>query len=273
MEKKQKIAISISSDILEKVDAKIDKVEFKNRSHVIEGFIRKWLELTDDTGWIIVANENRWDWKYPFEYSKNLITVDGKTLIEKQIESLEEANVSKIVIAVSNETWDIENFLSNKKYKAKILFIQVSEETDSWEILLLWQELLQTQKTLFILGDNYFHNLSITDLLYCHNNSNAKLTIVVKPEFDSNKFGNIELQWNQISSFKEKPSDKSNGSYIVNTGVYIIDNSILPDRTDNFKLEYDFFPQYIKKFWAKAYFHNWAWFHVQSDDVVKELSW
>jgi len=41
MQKKQKIAISISADILKRVDAKVDKVQYKNRSHVIEHFIRE----------------------------------------------------------------------------------------------------------------------------------------------------------------------------------------------------------------------------------------
>jgi metal-responsive CopG/Arc/MetJ family transcriptional regulator len=41
MKNKQKITITISADILKKVDQKIDKIHFKNRSHVIEGFVRE----------------------------------------------------------------------------------------------------------------------------------------------------------------------------------------------------------------------------------------
>ncbi len=264
MEKKVKVAISINSDILQKVDDKIDKVEFKNRSHVIESFIRKWLELNDDIGWIIVANENRWDWDYPFSHSKALISVDWKTLIEKQIEALEKASISKIIIAISQQTSDIQTFIESKNYKIHIEYIVVWEDTDSWDILLIGQNLL---------WDNYFHDLNIIDLVYCHNNTDADLTIVIKPEYNSQNFWNIELQWNKISDFTEKPLSKSQWTHIVNTGVYIIENDIIPKQQKGFKLEYDFFPQYIKKFGAKAYFHNWPWFHVQSDEVVKQLSW
>ena len=272
MEKKQKVAISISAEILLKVDQRVDRVEFKNRSHVVESFIRKWLELGDDIGAIIVANENRWEWVYPFGYSKNLIQVDGKTLLEKQLEILEQASIWKVVIAISDQTRDIQKFLENRKYKIQIVFLEVWEESDSWEILLRAQNILQTPKNIFILWDNYFHNLNLTDLVYCHSNGDSKLTIVIKPEYNSKSFGNIELQWNKISQFKEKPSLDSDSTHIVNTGVYIIDSEIIPDIQNNFKLEYDFFPQYIEKFGAKAYFHNWAWFHVQSDEVLKMLS-
>ena len=271
MKKKVKVAISIDSDTLQKVDDKIDKVECKNRSHVIEGFIREWLELHDDIWGLIMANENRWEWNYPFSYSKGCISVDWKTLIEKQIESLEKAGLNKIMIAISEDTIDIKTFIESKNYRVNIEYLKVGETTDSWDILVLWKDKLQVKKIIFLLWDNYFHDLNIMDLIYCHNHSVANLTIVVKPEYKSQNFWNIELQWNNISGFREKPSSESEGTHIVNTWVYIINSNIVPEKKKDFKLEYDFFPQYIKKFWAKAYFHNWPWFHIQSDDVVKEL--
>jgi metal-responsive CopG/Arc/MetJ family transcriptional regulator len=48
MSYKEKITISISKDLLEQIDNKIDKVNFKNRSHVIDNFVREGLKLRND---------------------------------------------------------------------------------------------------------------------------------------------------------------------------------------------------------------------------------
>ncbi|MDR2411317.1 MAG: ribbon-helix-helix domain-containing protein [Candidatus Peribacteria bacterium] len=41
MVKKEKITISLDNNLLLKIDEKIDKVNFKNRSSVIEKFVRE----------------------------------------------------------------------------------------------------------------------------------------------------------------------------------------------------------------------------------------
>jgi metal-responsive CopG/Arc/MetJ family transcriptional regulator len=41
MQKKEKIAITIDKQILAQIDNKVDKINFKNRSHVIENFLRE----------------------------------------------------------------------------------------------------------------------------------------------------------------------------------------------------------------------------------------
>jgi len=38
---KKKIAITIDSKLLEIIDNKVDKIKYKNRSHIIENLIRK----------------------------------------------------------------------------------------------------------------------------------------------------------------------------------------------------------------------------------------
>jgi metal-responsive CopG/Arc/MetJ family transcriptional regulator len=48
MELKRKITISISPELLKHIDSKIDKINFKSRSHVIENFVRDGLSLKKD---------------------------------------------------------------------------------------------------------------------------------------------------------------------------------------------------------------------------------
>ena len=79
---------------------------------------------------------------------------------------------------------------------------------------------------------------------------------------------NIEIQWNNIINFIEKPKQNKNLSNLINTWVYLINSEIIPDNSKNKKIETDFFPNFVKNKKAKAYFHNWKWFHLQSDEVL-----
>jgi NDP-sugar pyrophosphorylase family protein len=49
-------------------------------------------------------------------------------------------------------------------------------------------------------------------------------------------------------NFREKPKNIDNGTHIINTGFYIINADIVPEKSGDYKLEYDFFPQYVQKF-------------------------
>ena len=283
---KKKIAITIDSKLLEIIDNKVDKIKYKNRSHIIENLIRKWLNLKKDVWAVIIANENRWDIadssdKYPFTFSKALIQIDWKYIIEKHIENLITAWVTKIIIAYSSETKDIKNHLEstfNKnilkfiKNNINIDYIEVSKNDDSWIILEIANAVLNTKKIITILSDNYFVNLNLTDVLESHNNQESKLTIIVKPDFNLTSYWNIELKWNKIINFQEKPPDLDSWTWIINTWIYIIESSIITNKWENYKLEYDFLPNYIKKFKANAYFHNSPYFHIQSNKILEELN-
>lgn len=56
---------------------------------------------------------------------------------------------------------------------------------------------------------------------------------------------------------------------MVNTGVYLINSSIIPDDSSNYKIESDFFPKIIQSLKVKAYFHNGFWSHIQEDEKLQ----
>ena len=269
MTNKEKITISIRSELLQKVDEKVDRVNFKNRSHVIESLEWEWLKLRQDLWAIIVANEKKWnDGSYPLDIPKCLIKVDGKTLIEKHLQSLKQANIEKCIIAVWYEKEQIKDFLKNKSFWVDITFSDFDEQDESQKVISECSKTLRTNKCLVILWDNYFHNLNLTDFIYYHNTNSQYLSIIVKTIEASQGYGNIKLEGNNIVGFVEKPLHREDISFIINAGVYLMNIEILPDSIDNSKIEGSFFPNFVKTNKAKAYFHNGKWFHIQDDETL-----
>ncbi len=267
---KDKITISISKSLLTQIDNKIDKVNFKNRSHVIDSLVREWLKLRQDVWAVILAHEKKWNsWEYPLDIPKVLIKIDGKTLLEKHLENLKTANIDNVVIAVSYKKEMIIDFVNKKFFWLKVTFLDVNEDDLSLKIISEANKILDTNKILTILGDNYFYPLNLTDFIYYHNINNSDLTIIVSTIDLSNWYWNIKLEWNNIVKFVEKPKTKEDISYLINAWIYLMDSSKIPSSTENLKIEKALFPDFVKKAKVKAYFHNWKYFHIQDDKILK----
>lgn len=266
---KEKITISISNNLLWKIDDKIDKLNFKNRSHVIESLVWEWLKLRWDLWAIILAHDKNWDsWEYPLSIPKALIQVDGVTLIEKQLIMLQKANIERCVIAVWYEKAQIKDFLKKKKFSLDIDFFDCNEYDESQKVIWEASQILKTSKWLVMLGDNYFHNFNLTDFIHYHNTNNVPLSIVVKTIEASQGYWNVKLEGNNIIWFVERPNTKEDITFIVNAGIYLLDLDILPETSKNLKIETDFFSNFVTNNKTKAYFHNGKWFHFQNDDTL-----
>ena len=270
MIKKEKITISLDSNLLLKIDAKIDKVNFKSRSNVIENFIREWLKLKNDIWALIIANDENWNDKdYPLEIPKVLINIDWKTLLEKQLEMLEKANIQNVILAIWHWKEQVKKFLRKKKFQININILEVDLKDKTWKVLEKAKKFILYDKLLVLLWDNYHNNFNLLDFIYYHNTSDTDLSIVVKANNASEGYWNIKLEWNNIVKFVEKPQTKDDITFIVNTWIYLLNTNIVPETWKNTKIETDFFPDYVILNKAKAYFHNWNWFHLQDNETLR----
>jgi NDP-sugar pyrophosphorylase family protein len=266
---KNKITISITNDILKQVDDKIDNDLLKNRSNVIENLLRKWLNLKEDVWALILAHDRNWeDSVFSLDIPKVLIKIDGKSLLEKHLENLKKANVKNIVISLWDKKEQIIDFIESKNFNLNIVFLEVLQTDLSLRVIGKAKKLLSTNKMLVILWDNYFYPLNLTDFIYYHNSNNSEFSIIVKNVKSWFSYWNIQIQWNDVVEFNEKPQNKENISNLVNTWIYLIDINSIPDTSQNLKIESDFFPNFVKNKKVKAYFHNWKWFHMQSNKVL-----
>ena len=267
---KKKITISISDLLLSQIDKKIDWKEYKNRSSIIENLIRKWLKLKDDIWALILAHENNWDdWDYPLDIPKVLIKIDWKTLLEKYLEYLKKANLNKVIISVSGNKNLIEKFLKNKNFGLDIELLEVDKNDLSLRILSNAKKILNTNNILTILWDNYFYPLDLLDFISYHNNNKADISVIIKSINDSSNYGNVEVIWNNIINFIEKPFIEEKKSFLINTWIYLINSELIPDISKNLKIETDFFPNFTKTKKMKAYLFNWKYFHLQNNKTLR----
>lgn len=221
---KEKIAISLSKNILDQIDAKIDDISIRSRSQSIEVLIKKGLDtLSVNTAVIMLSKSHQ---KIALSKFKN------STLIETQINFFRNHGINKIFILTQkteknplkkiaeNEIEIIENNKKNNGEALKVLKDKINEDF------------------VVMSGDTY-NNFNLEKMLQKHKEKNVIGTMGLMSHDKPGKYGSVVLEGDMITNFQEK----SKLSNIINAGVYVFKPNIFDILSDCKSLEFDLFPK------------------------------
>ena len=112
----------------------------------------------------------------------------------------------------------------------------------------------------FVLSGDIIQNINLNAMLHKHLNSKAEITMAVVESAHAQHFGVCQIDgWGSVTGFKEKPMGISHG--LVNTGVYIINKSVIASLPPNTKLDFakDVLPALVQKQTLSAFIHEGYW--------------
>jgi len=201
---KEKIAISLSRDILKKLDARIDGSVIRSRSQAIELFIKKGMEEKIDTAVIMISRRH---------HKTALMNFKGSALIRKQIEFFNKFGISNIFILTQNGE-GIE--LLKKECSKNEKIITTNEKSNGDALRQLRKEI--TSDFFAVSGDIY-NNFDMNSMIRKHAINNKLATVGLMSKGSPQKYGTAVLDGDLVIDFKEKPKNPS--SFIVNSGIYI----------------------------------------------------
>ena len=257
--RRERITITIRSDVLKKLDAVIDGGKVRNRSNAIETiveekfkhqFLRKAIILGADKG--LKLGEK--------VIPKILLPVGDKTLLEKNIEKLKEVGVEEIILVAGQWRKDFERVLGEEKK----LGVQVDyyEKADGTAAVLRHVK-HELGGTFFMMnGDILLEPIDIEDMYNFHKKHRGAGTIGVTAHRNSAELGSIYMRGNEIRDFREKT--KKDHSLMVNAGVYILEPAVCDLVPEGFSMvENDVFPKLAKvgKLFGYQVGENWMHLH------------
>lgn len=86
---KEKVAITLEDNLLATIDSLVGNGVGKNRSQIIESFLKEHISEKNRVHAIILAHDIKWDHgEYPFDMPKYLLDIDGKSVIFHQLRSM-----------------------------------------------------------------------------------------------------------------------------------------------------------------------------------------
>ncbi len=160
--------------------------------------------------------------------TKILLEVNGKPMINRQIQQLSQWGLEEFIIITNPEFESLTREVVSKEFPNKNIdyAVQQSPEGISHALLQAKEYLSKDDITVFVLGDNFFENNPLVniDLL---NNSLEKGCYIFTCEVNNPKDFGVALldEYGKVVSIEEKPEfPKSNNAII---GAYIFDGSVI----------------------------------------------
>ncbi len=254
---KSRISISISEDVLRRLDAEIDGIKIASRSEAVEKIIEK--HVSEKKKCVILAGGPSKNLKAGGSY-RPLIKIKGKHLIEHIIESAQKAGYSDIIVVGSKEVLseiykalgdsDID-YVEEKKHLgiAKTLSHAVSKVKGTF---------------LFVPCDHYFE-IDLRSMEEYHRKNKGIVTLAVYSgtKYSWGHSSIVELEGNNITEYKEKPKDRT--SYLTSVMIGFAEPEIfdfIPKADLTYSLQEDVFPELAKKRKLIGYLFSSKWKNV-----------
>jgi mannose-1-phosphate guanylyltransferase/phosphomannomutase len=270
MKTKSRLTITLSQDLLVKVDALIDGHTIRNRSHAIESLVKQGLSSQVSTA-VILAGGKHIKGKVPA-----LKKINNRPLLALTLERLKNYGITQVIMCAGiNEPAIREEFGKGSKLGINIIYSKEKEQLGTAGALKKAAQHIPDEPFL-VINDTTLTNLNLNDLLEFQKQEDTVATICVKPRMSEPKYGQAYLHGNKITEFMD--SSQTHGISIVNIGLYVLKPEILDLISDDsyLNLETDIFPKLAKEKELSAFVFQGSWFDASIDgsfnEAVKEFS-
>lgn len=269
MKTKTRLTITLSQNLLNKVDALVDGHNIRSRSHAIENLVGKSLGKNVITA-VVLAGKKR-----PKDQIPSLKKIDGRFVLSIMIERLKMFGILRLVVcAGDNESQIRQEFGDGSAQGIEIVYSQEKKLLGSAGAVKNAQKLIGDE-SFVVINDSTLTDLDISDLLTFHSDEDSIATICVKPRMSEKKYGQAFLHGNKITQFMD--SSKNEGISIVNMGLYVFKPEIfkLIKKNQYLNFETNIFPELAKTKELSAFVFQGKWFDMSKNETFDQAvkSW
>ena len=258
---KERVTLTLDSDVIKRIDSKVDGFNIKNRSHAVELFVVKAMGDNVPKKAVILAGGKGTRLRpITYEIPKALIPVHGKTLTEHLFDLFRKYDMKDIIMAVGHMKEKIEeHFADGSRFGVKLSYIEENEPLGTAGPLRLGKNML-TEAFIVSNGDE-LKNINIEEMYELHKENNALATIALTTVEDPSNYGVARLSGSRILEFVEKPKKEEAPSKLINSGFYIMEPDVIDLIPRGFAmLEKDIFPKLAKMGRLFGYPFSGQWF-------------
>lgn len=265
---KERITITIDEDILRELDAQIDGVIIKNRSHAIELNLTKALQRRRITQAIILAG-GKYDIKQDGkEIPTPMVIIHGKPILEHNILMLRKQGITDIILAVGYKRELIQNYFGDgTDLGVKIRYIEDDQPLGTAGVIRSAAKYISG--TFIVCNADELKKIDIRDMFDFHRKQGTLATLALTSVPDAKDYGVVVLNGNRVYSFIEKPKGTI-PSNLINAGLYIFEPEVISQAPRGFGiLEEDVFPKLAQTEDLAGYVFYGQWMDVRDEKGLK----
>jgi mannose-1-phosphate guanylyltransferase/phosphomannomutase len=180
---------------------------------------------------------------------KPMIPIANTPCMEHIVRLLKRHGFEDILVTLEFMTEAIQAYFGDGSEWGVSIKYSVEEEPLGTAGSVKYAEDRLTERFVIVSGDA-LTDVDLTEVLAFHEERGAEATLVLKGVEDPSEFGIVEIEEDgQVSNFLEKPDEEEVFSYTANTGIYLLEPSVLRDIPAG--QEYDFagelFPKLLEE--------------------------
>ncbi len=258
---KERVTLTLDSDLLREIDRRVDGFKIKNRSHAIELLLMHSLGNNIAKTAIILAG-GRGVRLQPIthELPKPLLPLHDKPLLQHILELLRKHGIKNVIISVGYKGEKIkEAFGNGKKLGMNISYVEEDKPLGTAGPIKLARSFLT--ETFIACNADELKDIDLFEMYLSHKENKATVSIALTTVEDPSAYGVARLQGNKILEFVEKPKKEKAPSNLINAGLYVMEPEVINYIPDGFAmLEKDVFPKLASEGKLFGYPFSGQWF-------------
>lgn len=258
---KERITLTIDTDILKKIDSSVDGFKVKNRSHAVEMLLLSALGADRPRKAFILAGGRGTRLKpITDEIPKPLIPVQGKPVVEHCIDLLKKYGIKDIILSIGYKAEKIKKYFGDgSSFGVNITYVEETNQLGTGGPLRLAKKHLT--ETFVMCNADELKNIDLIDMYLFHKENNSLGTIALTTVEDPSHYGVAKLKGNQILEFIEKPAKENSPSNLISAGLYILEPQIIDLISEDVaSIERDVFPKLAQQGKLFGYPFEGQWF-------------
>ncbi len=262
---KERVTLTLDSDVIKRIDSKVDGFNIKNRSHAVELFVVKAMGDNVPKKAVILAGGKGTRLRpITYEIPKALIPVQGKTLTEHLFDLFKKYEIKDITMAVGHMKEKVKDYFKDgAKFGLKIKYIEENKPMGTAGPIKLGKKLFK--ESFIVSNGDELKDINIEEMYNFHKENNALVTIALTTVEDPSKYGVARLSGSKILEFVEKPKKEKAPSKLISSGFYIIEPEVIDFIPDGFAmLENDVFPKLAEMGRLYGYPFSGQWFDTRN---------
>jgi NDP-sugar pyrophosphorylase family protein len=275
---RERLTITLRSDLLKALDGEIDGDRLRNRSHAIEYFLSRSLGLKAVKVLILAGGKPVYFESEKKSLPKAMVKIAGKPLLEQTLQRLKAAKLTEVYISIGEGGEIIEQYFGDgSQMGLNITYLrQPKNSLGNAQPLLQARQYLKN--TFLLLYGDVLSDIDYGDFVEFHRSQKSSLCTMALSSADSvDQWGLAKLQGNRIVAFEEKPANARTFSRLINAGLYLMEaeifNLISPKAN---KLESDVFPRLAEESKLFGYPYEGLWLDISNSaaykQAIKEIS-
>lgn len=244
---KERLTITLDSELLKKLDSTVDGFNIRSRSHAIERLLDITLSQAFPKKAVVLAGGHTVSIGKLKDLPKPMVMVNGKPLLEYVIKELKRNDITDIYILMGKGGERISSYFGDGTlFGVKLNYIKEESPKGTEGALELVKGLVGNTPFFVVNGDT-LARVNLMDMYKQHVSTSALATIALSTSSILASPGVTTLDGFRISSFVEKPAGKG-GARLVSVGIYLFSSSIfnvLNPGSKALMLERDLFPRLV----------------------------